>query len=115
MYNDNEFDGQLVRPRVRRSWPVLKLPKGHPANTDPLLGAINQGCDEEHCGDPGCRTYTMRWDEFSDENCTASVTNTGTDASATPAQYEPQLDTVLPQVLRSLPTSGRACSSGPHA
>ena len=111
MYNDNEFDGQLVRPRVRRSWPVLKLPKGHPANTDPLLGAINQGCDEEHCGDPGCRTYTMRWDEFSDENCTASVTNTGTDASATPAQYEPQQDTVLPQVLRVLPTSGRACSS----
>ena len=83
LYDDDEFEGPLVRPRVRRPWPVLKLPKKHPANTDPPLGAIDQGCEEEHCEDPECRTYTMRWDEFSDDKrSTSPATNPGTSVSA---------------------------------
>ena len=64
-YDDVEWDDtSLVRPRVKRPWPVLKLPKHHPANTCPPVGAIDGGCDEEH--DEDC-TYTIRWDEFSDD------------------------------------------------
>ncbi|KAM5546088.1 hypothetical protein V8D89_000214 [Ganoderma adspersum] len=64
-YDDVEWDNTpLVRPRVKRAWPVLKLPKRHPANTFPPVGAIDGGCDEEH--DKDC-TYTIRWDEFSDD------------------------------------------------
>ncbi|KAI1792702.1 hypothetical protein LXA43DRAFT_310913 [Ganoderma leucocontextum] len=64
-YDDADWDGEpLVRPRVKRPWPVLKLPKRHPANTTPPVGAIDGGCDEEH--DEDC-TYTVRWDEFSDD------------------------------------------------
>ena len=70
LYNDDEFEGPLVRPRVRRPWPVLKLPKEHPANTNPPLGAIDQGCEEAHCQESECRTYTVRWDEFSDDERT---------------------------------------------
>ncbi|RDX52419.1 hypothetical protein OH76DRAFT_1470364 [Lentinus brumalis] len=88
LYDDYEFDGPLVRPRVRRPWPVLKLPKKHPANTDPPLGAIDQGCEEEH-EDPECRTYTMRWDEFSDDKGPARAAPamaSGTSAIPEPAQ-----------------------------
>ncbi|PIL28844.1 hypothetical protein GSI_08890 [Ganoderma sinense ZZ0214-1] len=64
-YDDVEWDyAPLVRPRVKRPWPILKLPKRHPANTTPPIGVIDGGCGEEH--DEDC-TYTIRWDEFSDD------------------------------------------------
>ncbi|KAI9060009.1 hypothetical protein FKP32DRAFT_1595752 [Trametes sanguinea] len=38
----------LVPPRVLRPWPVLRLPLDHPAQTDPPIGAIDEGCEFEH-------------------------------------------------------------------
>ena len=74
-YDDAEWDyTPLVRPRVKRPWPILKLPKRHPANTTPPIGAIDGGCDEEH--DEGC-AYTIRWDEFSDDRKGKATPRTG--------------------------------------
>ncbi|KAI0366532.1 hypothetical protein BV20DRAFT_1124167 [Pilatotrama ljubarskyi] len=42
------WEDPLVPPRVRRPWPVLKLPREHPAQPDPPLGAIDGGCEWEH-------------------------------------------------------------------
>ncbi|KAI0357727.1 hypothetical protein OH77DRAFT_1450242 [Trametes cingulata] len=42
------WDSPLVPPRVRRPWPVLKLPLAHPAQPDPPLGALDEGCEFEH-------------------------------------------------------------------
>ncbi|KAI0658078.1 hypothetical protein C8Q70DRAFT_1135933 [Cubamyces menziesii] len=42
------WDAPLYPPRVIRPWPVLKLPNDHPAQTDPPIGAIDEGCDHEH-------------------------------------------------------------------
>ncbi|OSD00997.1 hypothetical protein PYCCODRAFT_1459906 [Trametes coccinea BRFM310] len=38
----------LVPPRIVRPWPVLKLPLDHPAQTDPPIGSIDEGCEFEH-------------------------------------------------------------------
>lgn len=74
IYDDGWFKGPLLHPRLRRPWPVLKLPKKHPAHPDPPLGAIDGGCEEEHA-DPDDRAYTMRWDEFSDDTTSGEATS----------------------------------------
>ena len=62
-YDDSDYLHFLVPPRVVRPWPLLKLPKGHPANTVPPMGAIDMGCWHEH-DDPKTRTYTMAMVNF---------------------------------------------------
>ncbi|KAH9903238.1 hypothetical protein C8Q73DRAFT_798902 [Cubamyces lactineus] len=54
----------LQPPRIIRPWPVLKLPYDHPAQTDPPIGAIDEGCDREH---PDRILYTLRPDECIDD------------------------------------------------
>ncbi|KAI0761339.1 hypothetical protein BD413DRAFT_647260 [Trametes elegans] len=44
------WDRPLVPPRIRRPWPVLKLPIDHPSQPEPPLGAIDEGCFLEHSG-----------------------------------------------------------------
>lgn len=68
--NYDEIEGlwhtPLVPPRLIRPWPVLKLPPGHPAQPDPPLGAIDEGCKWEH-SDFMC--YSIRADSSDDPDC----------------------------------------------
>ncbi|KAI0329808.1 hypothetical protein GY45DRAFT_1324614 [Cubamyces sp. BRFM 1775] len=54
----------LHPPRVIRPWPVLKLPHDHAAQTDPPIGAIDEGCDYEHSL---YMLYTLRDDGYVDD------------------------------------------------
>ncbi|CDO76773.1 hypothetical protein BN946_scf184978.g2 [Trametes cinnabarina] len=64
------YDWPIVPPRIVRPWPVLSLPRDHPAQTDPPIGAIDEGCELEH-SDFMC--YALRDDAVPDRKAETSV------------------------------------------
>ncbi|KDQ58457.1 hypothetical protein JAAARDRAFT_193028 [Jaapia argillacea MUCL 33604] len=46
-YTEDEFDEPEPIPRLRRPWPLLKLPRG--IKVSPPLGAVDEGSDHDGC------------------------------------------------------------------
>lgn len=62
-YDDINFMEPEVRPRLKKSWPVLKLSKKMASRMYPFLSAVDEGSDHEDYGVPCMRLDDLEVDD----------------------------------------------------